>query len=163
MGLAADTASTGAVMYYYSFLFAGYYFFYLVELVEGFHWGEVVDVEPDDLVAHLTEDGVVQLEEAELHALAVVAYVLDGGGIGVAHACPVGFELLEDNLGAAHDALGHAGYLCHMDTEGVLAATWHELAQEDNLTIHFLHTDVVVLDTVEVLLHLIEFVIMSGK
>ena len=58
MGLAADTASTGAVMYYYSFLFAGYYFFYLVELVEGFHWGEVVDVETDDLVAHLTEDRV---------------------------------------------------------------------------------------------------------
>ena len=60
-GSAAKPPRTVAVMYYYSFffLFAGYYFLYFVELVEGFHGCEVVDVETDDLVSHLTEHGVV--------------------------------------------------------------------------------------------------------
>ena len=111
----------------------------------------------------MREHRVVELEEAELHALAVVAYVLDGGGIGVAHACPVGFELLEDNLGAAHDALGHAGYLCHMDTEGVLAATGHELAQEDNLVADLLDAHIVVAYGGELALHLVELMIVGGK
>ena len=37
----------------------------------------------------MREHRVVELEEAELHALAVVAYVLDGGGIGVAPVYPI--------------------------------------------------------------------------
>ena len=35
-------------------LFAGYYFLYFVELVEGFYGSEVVDVETDYFVPYLT-------------------------------------------------------------------------------------------------------------
>ena len=42
----------------------------VVELVERFEGREVVDVETQDFVAHLTEHGVVELEEGELHAFA---------------------------------------------------------------------------------------------
>ena len=37
-------------------------------LLRGLEGGEVVDVEVEDFVADLREDGVVELEEAELHA-----------------------------------------------------------------------------------------------
>ena len=45
----------------------------------------------------------------------------------------------------------------------MLAATRLQLAQEDNLAIHLLHTHVEVLDAREILLHLVQLVIMSGK
>ena len=50
-----------------------------------------------------------------------------------------------------------------MNTEGMLTATRLQLAQEDNLAIHLLHTHVEVLDAREILLHLVQLVIMSGK
>ena len=40
-----------------------------VEFVEGFDGGEAVDIKTEDLVANLTEDGVVELEETELHVV----------------------------------------------------------------------------------------------
>ena len=151
-------------MYYYSFFFffASYYFLYFVELVEGFYGGEVVDVETYDLVSYLTKDGVVQLEEAELHSLAALGYGCRRLAC-TAHSGIVGFEFLEYDVGTTDDALGHTRYLSHMNTEGVLRTAPHQFAKEDDLAIHLFHTDVVVLDATEVLLHLIEFVIMSGK
>jgi hypothetical protein len=42
------------------------YLFDVVELVEGFHRSEVVDIEMKQFVAYLCEDRVVELEEVEL-------------------------------------------------------------------------------------------------
>ena len=50
-----------------------------------------------------------------------------------------------------------------MDTEAVLRAAPFEPAQEYHLAIHVLHTHVVVLHTGKELLHLVEFVVVSGK
>ena len=44
-------------------LFAGDDGFDVVEFVECLHWGEVVDVEVENLVADLAEHRVVELEE----------------------------------------------------------------------------------------------------
>lgn len=51
-------------------LFSGYDFLDVVKFVEGFEGGEVVDVEAEDLIAHLAEYGIIELEEGELHAFA---------------------------------------------------------------------------------------------
>ena len=50
-----------------------------------------------------------------------------------------------------------------MNTEGVLRTATHQFAKEDNLAVHLFHTDIEVLDALEVLLHLIKFVIVSGE
>ena len=50
--------------------FSGDDFFDVVEFVEGFDGGEVVDIGVEYFVANLREYGVVELEEAELHAAA---------------------------------------------------------------------------------------------
>ena len=50
-----------------------------------------------------------------------------------------------------------------MDTERVLRTTGDELTQEDHLTVNFLDRDVVVLDSWEVLLHLVELMIVRGE
>ena len=94
----------------------------VVKFVEGFEGGEVVDVKAEDLVADLTEHGIVELEERELHAFA------RGGdlGRGLAYGTylgVLGFELLQNDIGAFHDAARHTSDLCHMDTKGVLTAS----------------------------------------
>ena len=50
-----------------------------------------------------------------------------------------------------------------MDTKGMLRATTLQLAEEDDFAIDLLHRDVVILDTGEVLLHLIQFMIVRSK
>ena len=82
---------------------------------------------------------------------------------GTAYTSIVLLQLLQNIVGTVHYAARHSGNLCHMNTEGVLAATRFQLAQEDNLAIHLLHTHVEVLDAREILLHLVQLVIMSGK
>lgn len=42
----------------------------VIELVECLHGGEVVDIELQDLVAYLCENGVIELEKVELCAIA---------------------------------------------------------------------------------------------
>ena len=73
-GSAAKPPRTVAVMCFTFVLFTGYNLLYFVELVEGFYGSEVVDVKTDNLIAHLTEDRVVELEEAELHTFAALCY-----------------------------------------------------------------------------------------
>ena len=50
-----------------------------------------------------------------------------------------------------------------MDTERMLRTTPLQTTEEDDLVVDFLHAHIVVLDTREILLHLIEFMIMGGK
>ena len=40
-----------------------------VEFVEGFEGGEAIDIQTENLVANLTKDGVVELEERKLHVV----------------------------------------------------------------------------------------------
>lgn len=39
---------------------------YRVKLVEGLHWGEIIDVEIEELIANLRQHWIVELEEREL-------------------------------------------------------------------------------------------------
>ena len=80
-----------------------------------------------------------------------------------AHAGVVGFELLQYVLGTLHDRARHTRYFSHMNTERVLRSAAHQLAQEDNLAVKLLHRHVVVLYALEVLLHLVQLVIVSGE
>ena len=73
-GSAAKPPRTVAVMCFTFVLFAGYNLLYFVEFIKSFYGSEVVDVKTDNLVAHLTEDRVIQLEEAELHTFAALCY-----------------------------------------------------------------------------------------
>lgn len=50
----------------------------VVELVEGFEGGEVVDINAQYLITYLAEDGVVELEEVHLEALTVLCDSLHG-------------------------------------------------------------------------------------
>ena len=50
-----------------------------------------------------------------------------------------------------------------MDTKGVLTATLLQLTQEDDFPFCLLHRDVIVLDALEVLLHLVELVVVRGE
>ena len=87
-------------------LFPGDEVLHLVEDVEGFEWGEAVDVGVEDAVAYLSEHRVVELEETELHAFAALADL--DGGLGDAVVAVAVFELLKDDLGALDDAGLHA-------------------------------------------------------
>ena len=50
-----------------------------------------------------------------------------------------------------------------MDTEGVLTAAAFQFAQENDLIVDFLHRHVIVLDTLEGLFHLIQFMVVRGE
>ena len=50
-----------------------------------------------------------------------------------------------------------------MDTEGVFASSTFQLTEENHFIVHFLHRHIVVLDTLEGFLHLVQFMIMGGK
>ena len=50
-----------------------------------------------------------------------------------------------------------------MDTERVLRATLLQLTQEDDLAVDLLYRDVVVLDALEALLHLVQLMVMRGE
>ena len=52
------------------FILLTYYFLYLMQLVECFKRREIIDVDTHQLIAHHAEHRVVELEEAQLHALA---------------------------------------------------------------------------------------------
>ena len=74
-------------------LFTGDDLLDVVEFVEGFEGGEVVDVEAQDFIADLAEDGVIELEEGELHAFAGSGDFGSGFANG-ANGSIFGFELL---------------------------------------------------------------------
>lgn len=115
-----------------------------MEAVEGLHRGEVVDVEVGDFVADLREDGVVELEEAQLHA------GLARGGLDLDVVAGVGaLELGQHLVGAADDGGGHAGEFGHVDAKAVLRAAGGEFAQEHDLAVYFLDRHVEVLDALE--------------
>ena len=96
-------------------------------------------------VAHLTEHGVVKLEEAELHAVAAGVDFLGRGLANGSHLRVVRLKLFQYGFGAAHDALRHSGDLRHVDTEGVFGAASFELSQEDYLAVHLAHADMITL------------------
>ena len=50
-----------------------------------------------------------------------------------------------------------------MNTEGVLRAAPLQLAHKNHLAVNLLHRHVVVLDALEVLLHLVQLVVVGGK
>ena len=54
-------------------------------------------------------------------------------------------------------------YLCHVNTERVLTTTPLQLTKEDYLIINFFHRYIIILDTLEGFLHLIQFMIMRSK
>ena len=58
---------------------------------------------------------------------------------------------------------GHSCHFGYMNTETVFATALHELAQKENTSLDFLDRDRKILDTGKLVLHLIEFVIVSGK
>ena len=121
-----------------------HYLLYLIELVEGLERCEVVDIDAEYLVAHLAEYGVVELEDAHLHAFTAVGN--EFGRLAYALGGSIALHLLKYLLGTAHDALGHTGHVGYMDTEGVIGASGLELAHEDDLLIDLAHGDVEVLD-----------------
>src|SRR3712207_1068522 len=139
------------------------YFLDVVELVEGLDGGKPVDVELKNLVTNLGQHGVIELEEAQLHATPMVGYLGSVGSSGTSHAGIVGLQLTQDDVRALHDGPRHARNLGHVDTETVLAAAPHELAKEYHLAIDLLHAHVVVLDTREILFHFVEFMVVGGK
>jgi hypothetical protein len=90
-----------------------------VKAIESLHGGEIVDVKTENLVAHLTEHGVVKLEEAELHTILMrVCHGTDCsslvGGIVLA------LKLSEHVLGSLHYALRHTGKARNMYAKRVL-------------------------------------------
>ena len=85
----------------------------LVQAIEGFHRGEVVDVEMEYLIAHGREHRVVELEKRQLcvgrcHVQSICRRFGRGRHI-VAVVGAIGFELLEDGFGSAHDVARHTG------------------------------------------------------
>lgn len=91
----------------------------VVELVERFHGCEVVDVQSEDLIANLRENGIIKLEDAQLGAFSLL-YMLHVGLADRSHFRVVGLQLVEDDVGTLDDGAGHACDFRYMDTEGVL-------------------------------------------
>ena len=72
-------------------------------------------------------------------------------------------QLMQDLIGACHDARRHSCQPGHMDTKAVSTSTWLQFAQEDDLPVHLAHTHIEILDTREASLHLVQLMIMGGK
>ena len=106
--------------------------FDVVKLVECFEGREVIDVETQDFVAYLTEHGVIELKEGELHALTAGGYL----GCGLTSCTDrgiLGLQLLQDDVGTLDDTARHTGYLSHVNTEGVLTPTRSSLRRKTTL------------------------------
>ena len=115
------------------------------------------------LVPDLAQHWVVQLEEAELHAVVRLHDLLCPTAV-FHHILAVGrFQFLQYGIRPRHDALRHAGQLGHVDTEGVLASAPFQLTQEDDFLVHFAHRHVIVLHAGIQLLHLVQLMVMRGE
>ena len=102
------------------------------------------------------------MEEAELHTLTALGNLCRGLANG-SYLSVIALQLLQNDVSTLHNALRHACYLCHMDTKGVFTATLFQFTQEDHLSISLFDADIVVLDALKVLLHLVELVIVGSK
>ncbi len=74
-----------------------------MEAVEGLDGGEAVDVEVEEFVADLCKDGVVELEERQLHAVGGGGRRCDRGGVGGTGSRRVALEVGEDAISPRHD------------------------------------------------------------
>ena len=137
--------------------------FDIVEFVEGGHGGEVVDVDVEDLIAELSENRVIELEERELYPLCTVGDSREVLGHLVVTVAVHFFKMCENLIGTFHNRLRHTGELRNMDTETVFASTAREFAEKYNLTVDFTHGYIEIHHAAETLLHLVKLVVMSGK
>ena len=79
----------------------------VVEFVKGLDGREVVDVDGEDFVADLAQDGVVELEDGQLIARAAAGHVAQVLGDRLV-VTAVGLELLEHLVGAFDNRRRHA-------------------------------------------------------
>ena len=134
----------------------------VVELVQGLHGREVVDVDGENLIAYLAQHGVIELENGQLVARAAAGDIAQILGDGVVVAVVV-LQLLEHLVGTFDDGGWHAGEFCDVDTEAVLTATLDQLTDKYHLAVDFLDAHVVVDDALEGLLHLVQLVVVGGE
>ena len=96
-------------------ILSGEYLTDIVELREGLHRREIVDVDAYDFVSYLREHGVVKLEETQLHAALDTRF--RPGRLDTCLAPFVGglFELREHVVGPTDYARRHTRELGHVD------------------------------------------------
>ena len=142
--------------------FAGDDRFDVVQLVEGSHWREVVDVGVEDFIANLAQHRIVELEKRQLHAaLPCIAHFAEvSSGVG---ARIVGFQLLQNFVGALDDDRRQPCEFCHMDSEAVFASAFHQFADENHFAVYFFDRHVVVDNAFERFFHFVQFVVVGGK
>ena len=72
-------------------------------------------------------------------------------------------QAVQHAVGTVGDGAGHTGQACHVDAEAVLRAAACELAQKYHLAVDIAHAHVVVGDSAEALLHIVELVVVGGE
>ena len=90
--------------------------FYLIQFIQGFDRGKIINVKRENLIPNLTENRVVKLEERQLHSfpLGGIRHVLHGR---LLPAAILSLQFSENDVGTLHNRFWHAGNLCHMNTE----------------------------------------------
>ena len=79
------------------------------------------------------------------------------------HSIAIAFQLMQNLIGTDNDTLRHARQLGHVNTKTMLRPAAYQLAQEDNLAIHFAYRHIIVAYARERLFHLVQFVVVGGK
>ena len=103
-------------------LFSSHNLLNVIQLVQRFERREIVHIEIQYFITHLTKHWVVQLEEAELHSIALRSDFSRWLGRYTLLTI-VGLQLVQNGVGALHNALWHTCQLSHMNTEGVLTSS----------------------------------------
>ena len=91
---------------------------YLRKLIESLKRGEVIDVNTEDFIPHLTEHRVIELKEAQLClGVGTRRHILHIWLSSRAYLITLFLQCLEDDVGTLDDGMRHTGKLRHMNTE----------------------------------------------
>ena len=92
-------------------LFAFYYLLDIIQFIQCFKRGQIIDIQIQNLIPYLTQYRIIQLEEAELHSAPAGRYL--SRRLGNALLAVVRFQLMQNIIGTLHDAFRHT---CHLAT-----------------------------------------------
>ena len=156
--------------------------FDVVQLIEGLQGGEVVDVQIEDLLSDLGQDGIIELEEAKLitvdapaffvprkrgrrifHLFGRTSFGVFGFWLLSLYFLPFLFETMQDVRGSLYDMVWHTAETGYLNTEAVCTATRLQFAKEEHLAVYFASRYIEVVYPIELPFQLVQFVIMCGE
>ena len=113
------------------------HFFNVIELIQGFHWSKIIDINSENFIPYLFKNRIVELENTQLHSFPVLCEIGN-------RFCKLLFivtllEFLENFIGSCYNTSWHSGHSRDMYTEAVLTSSPFKLPEKDNLIVQLFY------------------------